>query len=101
MRDHNYYVYILSSLSRTLYTGVTNNLRRRMSEHRAGKGSVFAARYHINRLVHYERFGDIRYAIAREKEIKNLLREKKMQLIESINAGWIDLAENWFKEPIA
>ncbi len=91
--SRTYFVYILASRSRNLYTGVTNNLERRMVEHREGLVPGFTARYWIFRLVHFEAFGDIRYAIAREKEIKALRREKKVWLIERHNPTWEDLAE--------
>ena len=87
-----YWVYILASRLRRLYVGVTNDLTRRMHEHKAGVGSAFASRYRIDRLVHHEEFGDVRDAIAREKEIKAWQREKKLGLIEEQNAGWVDLA---------
>ena len=93
MRQHNYYVYIMSSLSRTLYAGVTNDLERRVFEHKEGLPGSFTARYHINRLVYCERFGDIDQAIAREKEIKRLTRRQKVKLIESSNPHWYDLAQ--------
>ena len=89
---HTYSIYILASRSRNLYTGVTNNLERRMVEHRQGLVPGFTTRYRIFRLVHFEVFGDIRYAIAREKEIKGWRREKKIRLIECNNATWEDLA---------
>ena len=88
-----YYVYIMSSLSRTLYTGVTNNLGRRVTEHREAPSSSFTARYHINRLSYFEEFRDVRLAIVREKEIKNLTRKAKIRLIESMNPDWKDLSE--------
>lgn len=90
------YVYIASSQSRTLYVGVTNDLQRRMWEHKEGVGSGFTTRYHITRLVHYEAFADIRDAIAREKQIKRWRREKKVRLIEEENPGWVDLSEGWY-----
>jgi putative endonuclease len=93
MRQHNYYVYIMSSLSRTLYAGVTNELERRVSEHKEGLPGSFTARYHINRLVYCEHFGDIDPAIAREKEIKRLTRRQKVKLIESSNPHCYDLAQ--------
>ena len=89
-----YCVYILASRSRNLYTGVTNDLDRRTIEHRLKLVRGFASRYRIFRLVHFERFGDIRDAIAREKEIKAWRREKKIRLIESHNPTWADLAEH-------
>src|SRR6266436_1599688 len=72
MRHHNYYVYIMSSFSRTLYAGVTNDLERRVGEHREGKPGSFTARYNVNRLVYFEQFSEINQAIAREQEIKAL-----------------------------
>ena len=87
-----YYVYILASRSRNLYTGVTNNLRRRLLEHRLSLLPGFTSRYRIFRLVHYEAFVDVRNAIAREKEIKAWRREKKIRLIEQENPTWEDLA---------
>ncbi len=90
--DKRYYVYILASRSRNLYIGVTNNLRRRLLEHRQGPVPGFTSRYRIFRLVHFEVFSDIRYAIAREKEIKAWRREKKIRLIEQENPTWEDLA---------
>jgi putative endonuclease len=91
-----YYVYILSSLSRRLYTGVTNDLRRRLGEHRSGRHPSHTRRYRIDRLVYFESMGDIRVAIAREKEIKAWTREKRVLLIERSNAGWLDLGAAWF-----
>ena len=88
-----YCVYSLASRSRNLYTGVTNNLERRMVEHRQGLVPGFTSRYKIFRLVHFEEFGDIHDAIAREKEIKGWRREKKLWLIKRHNPTWADLAE--------
>ena len=87
-----YYVYILSSRSRTLYTGATNNLARRISEHREGLIPGFTSRYRIHRLVYFERYKNVRRAIAREKQIKGWLRAKKVALIEERNPTWDDLA---------
>jgi len=92
----NYYVYIMASKSRTLYTGVTNNLERRVLEHRRKLLRGFTARYNINRLVHFEVFGEILAAIAREKQIKSWGRMKKIALIESTNRDWKDLSATWF-----
>ena len=91
----HYYVYIATNASRTLYTGVTNNLQRRMQEHRRRAGSVFAARYNITRLAYFEECTSIRDAIAREKQIKRWRRAKKIALIEALNPAWQDLSENW------
>ncbi len=90
--SRTYYVYILSSRSRTIYTGVTNNLQRRISQHRAGLIPGFTSKYKISRLVHFERFTDIRAAITREKQIKKWRREEKISLIERRNPTWTDLA---------
>jgi putative endonuclease len=88
-----YCVYILASRSRNLYTGITNNLERRLVEHRQGLIPGFTSHYRIFRLVHFERFSDIRDAIAREKEIKAWRRQKKIWLIDRNNPTWADLAE--------
>jgi putative endonuclease len=92
-----YYVYILASDSRRLYTGVTSDLVRRVWEHRQGLKSRFASRYHISRLVYYEITEDIKTAIGREKQIKNWRRAKRIALIDRTNAGWLDLAAEWFR----
>ena len=92
--ESGFYVYVLASRSRNLYTGVTNNLYRRMVEHR-GEAPGFASRYRICRLVHFETFRYVRDAIAREKQIKGWARAKKIALIEEKNPGWYDLAEEW------
>lgn len=90
------FVYIIANRSRNLYTGVTNNLERRLLEHREGLVPGFPKRYRIHRLVHYETFGDIRAAIAREKQIKGWDRKKRVALIEANNPTWADLAETLF-----
>jgi putative endonuclease len=95
MRKYHYYVYILTNHTGTLYTGVTNNLVRRLDEHRRGVGSKFAAKYNIKRLVHFEVYQDVQDAIAREKEIKSWRREKKVTLIEQTNPEWKDLSAEW------
>jgi putative endonuclease len=91
-----YYVYIMTNRSKTLYTGVTGYLERRVLEHKQGIKGDFAARYKIDRLIYFERFGNIHAAIAREKQIKGLLRIKKIALIVSMNPAWRDLSEEWF-----
>lgn len=95
MRQRHYYVYILTNHTGTLYTGVTNNLARRLDEHRRGVGSKFTAKYNIKRLVHFEVYPYVRDAIVREKEIKGWRREKKVVLIEETNPGWEDLSAEW------
>ncbi|MGD0404388.1 MAG: GIY-YIG nuclease family protein [Candidatus Acidiferrales bacterium] len=90
--DHTYCVYILASRSRTIYTGVTNNIRKRIQQHREGGMPGFTSQYRVHRLVHYETYGDVKAAIGREKEIKGWRREKKVALIEKSNPTWEDLA---------
>ena len=99
MRYLTYYVYIMAGRSRTLYTGVTNNLERRVLQHRDPRATGFSARYKVNRLVYYERFGDVRAAISREKQIKGWGRMKKVGLIESVNRDWKDLSDGWYGKP--
>jgi putative endonuclease len=91
--NRTYYVYILANRSRSLYTGVTGDLQKRMTEHRQGLIPGFTTRYRIFRLVYFVTFADIRDAIAREKEIKGWRREKKIWLIERDNLTWVDLSE--------
>jgi putative endonuclease len=93
MRAFGYSVYIMSSLSRTLYIGVTNDLERRACEHREGKPGSFTVRYNVNRLVYFEEFADISGAISREKELKSLTRKRKIKLVESCNPDWPDLTQ--------
>ncbi len=88
-----YYVYIMAGKFRTLYTWITNNLERRVLEYKRKLVAGFTSKYNINRLVHYEKFGDVRAAIRREKEIKGWLRSKKVALIVSYNPTSIDLSE--------
>jgi putative endonuclease len=87
-----YYVYILASRSRTLYTGVTNSADRRIAQHKQKLLEGFTRRYNIDRLVHLETFTSIVNAIAREKQIKGWTRAKKIALIEAENPTWEDLA---------
>ncbi len=78
--------------NRVLYTGVTNNLYARVLQHKQGATDCFTKKYNVNKLVYFEKFNDIRDAIAREKQIKGGGREKKLILIERINPGWCDLS---------
>ena len=87
-----YHVYIMSSASRVLYVGITGDLLRRVWEHKQKKVPGFTARYRVTELVYFEAFGDVRAAIAREKQIKGWLRTKKIALIESFNPKWRDLS---------
>jgi putative endonuclease len=88
----SYLVYILASRSRALYTGVTNDLGRRLAEHRGGIVPGFTSRYCVFRLVYFEAFTEVRWAIVLEKEIKSWQREKKIWLIEWHNRTWEGLA---------
>lgn len=88
----SYAIYILASRSRRLYTGVTGDLENRILQHRLGTVPGFTSRYKIFRLVHFELYGDIRDAIAREKQLKKWHREQKIRLIEQKNPAWQDLA---------
>ena len=90
-RLRSYWVYILASRSRVLYVGVTNDLARRLAEHRAGEGGAFTKRYHVHRLVYVEEHADVRDAIACEKTIKGWKRARKVALIEKSNPEWRDL----------
>ena len=94
--SRTYYVYILTSRSRTLYVGVTNNIKRRIWEHKQGEVQGFSRRYHIDNLVYVEAFGDVNAAIAREKQIKRWRREKKLRLIAGDNPEWRDLSDGWY-----
>ncbi len=91
-----YYVYIMTNHSGTLYTGMTNDLRRRVWQHKQKLVAGFTKRYNITRLVYYEESADVKAAIAREKQIKGWLRKKKIALIESTNPGWKDLSAGWY-----
>jgi putative endonuclease len=96
MREKQHCVYILTNAHNTvLYTGVTNDLMRRVGEHKAGK-SGFTKRYNVTKLVYYECGDDINVAITREKQIKAGSRQKKMDLINSMNPEWKDLYEEFF-----
>jgi putative endonuclease len=94
-----YYVYIMTNKSRTLYTGVTNDLMRRVDEYKKKMVKGFTSKYNIQFLVYYESTTDIHAAIAREKQIKGWLRAKKIALIDSMNPTWKDLSEEWFVSP--
>ena len=92
MRDHEYFVYMLASKPQgTFYVGVTNDLMRRVYEHREGLLSGFTKKYDVKMLVWYDTYGDINDAIACEKRIKRWRRDWKKNLIERDNPHWIDL----------
>ncbi|MBN2395271.1 MAG: GIY-YIG nuclease family protein [Candidatus Atribacteria bacterium] len=92
--DNSFCVYIMTNKNNTvLYTGVTNDLRRRVMEHKSGKGGKFTSKYRVTKLVYYECGDDINAALEREKQIKGSSRQKKVDLIEGMNPMWEDLFE--------
>jgi putative endonuclease len=95
VKNQQYFVYIMSSHSGTLYIGMTNSIYRRAREHKSVQIDGFASEYGCTRLVHYESFDYVHLAIGREKELKGWTRAKKIALIESRNHRWTDLAEHW------
>lgn len=99
MSDRQYCVYIMTNAhNKVLYTGVTNNLQRRVLEHREDTGSKFTKKYNVHKLVYLECGDDINAAIFREKQIKAGSRKKKIELINSINPEWKDLYEEYFNK---
>jgi len=90
-----YFVYILASVSRVLYTGATNDLERRMFEHKSKLVPGFTSRYNVDRLVYFEETPDVQAAIEHEKRIKGWKRCKKIELIEKKNPQWRYLSSNW------
>ena len=98
-KEHQYYVYIMSNYQRTtLYTGCTNNLIRRVIEHKYEIGSEFTKKYKTKYLMYYELYQYIHGAIEREKEIKGWTRAKKLELIKSVNLEMKDLSKEMFEE---
>ena len=95
-----YSIYIMTNVSRTLYTGVTNNLVRRVYEHKNKIIPGFTSRYNITELVYFEETSDVQSALTREKEIKGWRRAKKSQLIASVNPKWLDLSSKWHEDEI-
>ena len=93
---NQYYVYIMTNRSKTLYAGITNDIKKRVYQHKSKLIEGFTKKYNITRLVYVETFRDVNSAIAREKVIKGWLRKKKIALIEEQNPEWRDLSENWY-----
>src|SRR5262245_22086223 len=91
-----FYVYIMTNNSRTLYTGMTNDLERRVFEHKKKLVRGFTSKYNVTKLVWFEEFDNVMQAIDGEKKIKRWRRSKKVALIETSNPGWDDLAAAWF-----
>ena len=96
MHEGCYFTYIMASRSRTLYIGVTGDLVKRVFQHKWKQHEGFTARYNCDRLVWFERHQYVQSAIAREKELKGWSRSKKITLIESLNAAWVDLSRDWY-----
>ena len=93
---HQYYVYIMSSATRVIYIGMTNNLERRVYEHKNKVNPGFTANYNANRLVYFELTSDVTVAIEREKQLKSWNRAKKIALIMKDNPSWSDLSRDWY-----
>jgi len=91
-----YCVYIMGSLSGTLYIGMTGNLRKRVFEHKFHRIEGFTDKYQVERLLYRESFDEVQKAINREKQLKGWRRSKKIALIEAVNPHWLDLAREWF-----
>ena len=96
MPESAYSTYIMASRSRTLYIGVTGDLKKRVFQHKWKEHKGFTAHYNCDRLVWFERHQYVQNAIAREKELKGWSRSKKIALIESLNAAWVDLSREWY-----
>jgi len=99
MNQKQYFIYIATNKRNTvLYTGVTSKLLERIQQHKEKQDKKsFTAKYNVDKLVYYEEYNDVNNAIAREKQIKNLLRRKKIELIEKMNPSWKDLTEELLK----
>ena len=93
--DKQYYIYIITNQNHTvLYTGITNNLKRRMYEHKEKQVKGFSAKYNLNKLVYFQITEDVVSAISREKQIKGGSRKRKVEIINSLNPTWVDLYDN-------
>jgi len=97
MREYHFYIYVMQSASRrALYIGMTNDLRKRVYQHRNHATDGFTDDYNATRLVYWESFEDVGNAIEREKQLKGWRRKKKLRLVERMNPGWKDLAADWY-----
>ena len=102
MKDYNFYVYILTNWNnKVMYIGVTNNLERRLYEHKNKLVDGFTKKYNVNKLVYYEHTTDVHAALSREKEIKKWRREKKNNLVMTVNPEWKDVSLEWQVEKIS
>ncbi len=95
-KQKQFYVYILVNKTGTLYSGITNDLLRRVSEHKRGKVAGFTKRYNVNRLIYYEETNNVQDALNREKQIKGWTRKKKLDLVRTTNPTFKDLSIDWF-----
>jgi len=93
--QRRYFVYILSSVTKRLYIGITNDLERRVVQHKRRELEGFTSRYGIDQLVYYEETDDVYAAISREKQLKGWMRIRKIQLVQDMNPYWHDLAADW------
>ena len=93
---NQYYIYIMTNKSGTLYVGMTNDIKKRVYEHKNKLIAGFTKKYNINRLIYFETFSDVYSAITREKTIKGWLRKKKIDLVNSTNPYWNDLSSDWY-----
>lgn len=94
--EKSYYVYIMFGRTGVLYVGFTNDIYRRVFEHKSKIKPSFTQRYNVTKLAYFEETNDVMIAIAREKEIKGWRRSKKIALIENLNPGWTDLSKDWY-----
>jgi len=94
--NKKYYVYIMTDKSGTLYTGLTENLKKRIDQHKNKLVEGFTKKYNINKLLYFETFPDVYSAIDREKTIKGWVRRKKLDLIRTTNPDWTDLSQDWY-----
>ena len=100
MTQHNYYVYFVTNwTNECMYIGITNNLKRRIYEHKIHIQEGFTDTYNLVKLVYYEHYTDVNDAIFREKQLKKFRREKKDKLVDKINPDWKDLAADWYDLP--
>jgi len=93
--NQQYYIYIMTNRSKTLYVGITRDIIKRVFQHKSKLVPGFTKKYNISKLVYYDVTSDINSALKREKQIKGWLRSKKIALIESLNPDWNDLSEDW------
>ena len=94
--NKQYYVYIMTNKSGTLYTGLTENLKKRIDQHKNKLVEGFTKKYNIKKLLYFETFPDVYSAIDREKTIKGWVRRKKLDLIRTTNPDWTDLSQDWY-----